>query len=428
MAEKLSSTPDNQEVLGKNPQSQEGILNHFREWIDRILPVEDVQQIRDVLNAIFASPEELKEKFQSILSSAGIEVNGNNPWDIQVHNEDLYRRLLSGGSLAAGESYMDGWWDCEQLDEFFNKLLRAELEKKFRSLDFVIGALKAKLFNLQNPEKAFDIGEAHYDAGNDLYQRMLDDGMVYTCGYWKDAENLDEAQEAKLDLVCRKLGLKAGDRVLDIGCGFGSFSEHAAEEHKVESVGITVSKEQVKLARESCKGLPIEIRLQDYRDVNEQFDHIVSLGMIEHVGYKNYRHYMEVVNRCLKDDGLFLLQTIGGNMSKTRVDPWFDKYIFPGGMLPSIKQIGDAIEGLFVMEDWHNFGPDYDKTLMAWHENFEKSWNDLKKSNPKYDERFRRMWRYYLLSSAGAFRSRRQQLWQIVLSKKGIPGGYTPIR
>ena len=250
--------------------------------------------------------------------------------------------------------------------------------------------------------------------------------MIYTCGYWKDAENLDQAQEAKLDLTCRKIGLQPGMRVLDIGCGWSGFGKFAAEAYGAEVVGVTVSKEQVKLAQERCKGLPVETKLQNYEELgDEKFDRIVSLGMFEHVGYKNYRKFMEIAHRCLEDDGLFLLHTIGNNESATHTNPWMQKYIFPNGMMPSMAQIGKAAEKLFVVEDWHNFGSDYDKTLMAWHQNFEKHWPELKE---KYGERFHRMWRYYLLQAAGTFRARDLQLWQIVLSKKGIPGGYTSIR
>ena len=254
---------------------------------------------------------------------------------------------------------------------------------------------------------------------------MLDERMVYTCGYWKDVNNLDDAQEKKLDLVCRKIGLKSGQRILDIGCGWGSFAKFAAERYGAQVVGITVSKEQVVLARERCKGLPVEIRLQDYRDLNEKFDHIISLGMFEHVGYKNYREYMTVARRCLVDGGLFLLHTIGGNISSTQTDAWIDKYIFPNSIIPSAKQITSAYEGLFVMEDWHNFGTYYDRTLMAWFENFDNAWPALAS---KYNERFYRMWKFYLLVCAGTFRSRHNHLWQIVLSPRGVVGGYTSIR
>jgi cyclopropane-fatty-acyl-phospholipid synthase len=254
---------------------------------------------------------------------------------------------------------------------------------------------------------------------------MLDTRMVYSCGYWKNATTLDAAQEAKLDLICKKIGLKKGMRVLDIGCGWGSFAKFAAERFKVSVVGVTVSKEQVTLAREFCKDLPVEIRLQDYRKMKESFDRIVSVGMFEHVGYKNYRTFFQVAHRCLKDGGLFLLHTIGGNFSVKGTDPWINKYIFPNSMLPSVAQISAAIESRFILEDWHGFGTDYDKTLMTWMQNFNTHWAELKQ---QHSERFYRMWKYYLLSSAGSFRARRNQLWQIVLSKHGVPGGYTSIR
>ena len=366
----------------------------------------------------------VQKKVTELLAFAGIQVNGSNPWDIQVHNDKLYSRVLSGGSLALGESYMDGWWDCKALDQFFTRIFNANLDKKVKTFGMAFAFLKAKLFNMQNKSKAFEIGEAHYDIGNDLYKAMLDKRLTYTCGYWKNAKNLDKAQEAKLDLVCKKIGLKKGMRVLDIGCGWGSFAKFAAEKYKVSVVGITVSKEQVELARELCKGLPVEIRLQDYREVNEKFDRIISLGMFEHVGYKNYRTYMKVAARCLADDGIFLLHTIGGNRSVTNTDPWIKKYIFTNSMLPSIKQIADSCEGVFVVEDLHNFGADYDKTLMAWHSNIEKNW---KKLSTQYTERFHRMWSYYLLACAGSFRARKNQLWQIVLSN-GLSGGYKSIR
>ena len=364
----------------------------------------------------------MKDKVQRILSLAQVQVNGDRAWDIQVHNEGLYQRVLQHGSLGLGESYVDGWWDARELDQFFYKTLRAELDKKTEpSLSLLWELLKPRLFNLQNQSRAFRVGEQHYDRGNDLYECMLDRRMTYSCGWWERASNLDEAQEAKLDLVCRKMGLKAGMRVLDIGCGWGSLAKYAAQNFGVKVVGITVSQQQVELARQSCTGLPVEIRLQDYRELEGRFDRIVSLGMFEHVGYRNYRTYMEVVHRCLKGNGVFLLQTIGRNRSGVTTDPWIARYIFPNSMLPSIKQVAAASEGLLVMEDWQNFGDHYDRTLMAWLKNFDSNWSKLAAC---YDERFYRMWKYYLFASAGAFRARRNQLWQIVFSKKGILGGY----
>ncbi|MBI4116367.1 cyclopropane fatty acyl phospholipid synthase [Candidatus Pacearchaeota archaeon] len=363
---------------------------------------------------------------ESLLENADIKINGSRAWDIKIRNEKIYKRVIAGGSLALGESYMDGWWDCKKLDEFFYRLLRSGINKKIKSnFKLRLKILSSVIFNLQSKSRAFKVGEKHYDIGNELYKNMLDKRMIYTCGYWKNAKNLDEAQEAKLNLVCKKIGLKKGMSVLDIGCGWGGFAKYAAEKYKADVVGITVSKEQVSLAKKICRGLPVEIKLQDYRNLNEKFDAIVSLGMFEHVGVKNYKEYMKIAGNCLNDGGLFLLHTIGRNESKTHNDPWIDKYIFPNGALPSIKQIGEAIEGLFVMEDWHNFGADYDKTLMAWHDNFNKNWDKIKSN---YDERFYRMWEYYLLSCAGSFRARKNQTWQIVLSKKGVENGYKSIR
>ncbi|MFN7161037.1 MAG: cyclopropane fatty acyl phospholipid synthase [Candidatus Gracilibacteria bacterium] len=369
--------------------------------------------------------ESAKQLVEKLLSSAGVEINGSHPWDIQVHNENLYARVLKGGTLAFGESYMDGWWDAEEIDTLITKLLCANLHDQIGSPLFLFHSALAILSNRQTKQRALKVGEVHYDLGNDLYEAMLDKNMVYTCGYWKDATDLDTAQEAKLDLVCKKIGLKEGQKILDIGCGWGSFAKFASEKYKVHVTGITIAKEQVKLARERCKGLDVDIQLMDYREMQGSFDHIISLGMFEHVGFKNYRTYMKVAQRLLADDGLFLLHTIGGNVSTTHTDPWIEKYIFPNSMLPSVKQIAAASEGLFVMEDWHNFGTNYDKTLMAWESNFRKHWNKL--SN-KYDERFYRMWRFYLLSCAATFRSRNNQLWQIVFSKKGVQGGYESIR
>jgi cyclopropane-fatty-acyl-phospholipid synthase len=372
------------------------------------------------------TPSPLQTRIQSLLQGTGITLNGPEPWDIQAHNDRLYARVLAEGSLGFGESYMDGWWDCQQLDEMMTRILRSNVRAQLKpSVALMKDAILAYVTNRQSKTRAFQIGERHYDNGNDLYEAMLDERMTYTCGYWNNAQTLDQAQEAKLDLVCKKIGLKSGQTVLDIGCGWGSFAKFAAEKYGAHVTGITVSKEQIKLAQERCAGLPVELRLQDYRDVQETFDHVISLGMFEHVGVKNYRDYFEVAQRCLKDEGRFLLHTIGGNKSGTTTDPWIEKYIFPNSMLPSVKQIAEAAEGLFVMEDWHNFSADYDTTLMAWHANVEARWDTLK---GRYDERFHRMWSYYLLSCAGSFRARMNQLWQIVFSKNGVQGGYASIR
>jgi cyclopropane-fatty-acyl-phospholipid synthase len=365
-------------------------------------------------------PEQKAEKIgRELLSLAGIAVNGKDPADIQVHHKGFYQRVLRDGALGLGESYMDGWWDCAALDQCVTKILLADLEKGVKgSWKLAWHLLKSRLFNLQRISRAYQVGEQHYDIGNDLYKAMLDKRMLYTSGYWKTAKDLDEAQEAKLRLVCQKIRLEPGMRLLELGCGWGSFAKYAAENHGAEVTAVTVSRRQVELGRELCRGLPVKIELEDYRNVRGTYDRVVSIGILEHVGYKNYRTYMETADRCLKEDGIAFIHTIGGNVSATTANAWTTKYIFPNGSLPSIAQIGNAMENIFVMEDWHNFGPDYDKTLMAWHVNFEKAWPELKN---KYGERFYRMWRFYLLSAAAGFRSRANQLWQIVMTKPGAP-------
>jgi cyclopropane-fatty-acyl-phospholipid synthase len=367
-----------------------------------------------------------KRLIEEILADAGIGINGRNPWDISVKDDRFYRRVLFDGSLGLGESYMDGWWECDRLDEFFSKIIPTNPEAKIkRSKKLQYLALRSRVFDLSGKSRAYQVGKKHYDIGNDLFRLMLDRRMCYSCAYWETADTLDDAQEAKLDLICRKLGLKPGDRVLDIGCGWGSLIKYAAERYRVEAVGITVSAEQVGLGREICAGLPVEIRLQDYRDIDEPFDHIVSVGMFEHVGHKNYRTYMRMVHRCLRDGGLFLLPTIGKHFTENTFDPWLEKYIFPNTLVPSMKQIAAAADRSFIVEDWHNFSAHYDQTLMAWFGNLDSRWDTIRE---RYDDRFYRMWKYYLLSNAGAFRCRSVQLWQIVMSKHGVPGGYTSVR
>ena len=363
---------------------------------------------------------------QEILSPAGITINGDRPWDIRVREERFYARILRDGSLGLGESYMEGWWECERLDEFFSRIMYFNIEEKLKkNWKLLLYLLLSAVFNHQKKSRAFQIAKKHYDIRDEVYKNMLDKRMIYSCGYWQNANNLDDAQEAKLELICRKLALRKGDRILDIGCGWGGLVKYACDKYGVEAVGLTVSKKQAEFAKKICEGLPVEIRLQDYRDVDEKFDHIVSVGMFEHVGYKNYSTYMETVHRCLKDEGLFLLHTIGKNFSDFAMDLWFEEYIFPNSLIPSMKQISESVEKLFVIEDWHNFGPFYDLTLMEWFRNFDGNWHKLKEV---YDERFYRMWKYYLLCSAGSFRARYVQVWQIILSKNGIPGGYAAVR
>lgn len=358
---------------------------------------------------------------EEMLAEAGVAINGPRAWDIRVHNPALFKRILQEGSLGFGESYMDGWWECERLDMLFTRILQAGVDERLpKSLSDIARIAYARLFNRQSRKRAWQVGKEHYDIGNDLFRAMLDPYMQYSCGYWKEAQTLEQAQQAKLRMICEKLQLKPGMTLLDIGCGWGGLAQFAAQNYGVSVHGVTISAEQQKLAQERCAGLDVEILLQDYRDLDRQFDRIVSVGMFEHVGPKNYEIYFSVAARNLKPDGLFLLHTIGSNQTDLNVDAWIDKYIFPNGCLPSVRHIAEASEGRFVMEDWHNFGADYDRTLMAWLENFKRAWPDLMGG---YSERFERMFTYYLNACAGAFRSRNIQLWQVLFSPAGVEGG-----
>lgn len=356
----------------------------------------------------------LRKRVEAYLQAADVGVNTGRPCDLVVNDDRFYPRVVSQGALGLGESYMDGWWDCAELAQFFYKLLKAHLDRKFSfNWSTICAWMKARITNEQRSTQAPENVHRHYDLGNDLYSSMLGRWMLYSSANWETAQSLDAAAEAKLDFVCRQLDLRRGQTILDIGCGWGGFARYAAERYGARVVGITVSQEQAVLARQVCADLPVEIRYQDYRELDGEFDHIVSLGMFEHVGYKNYRRYMELADRCLKPQGLFFLNTIGSNRSGCSSNPWTEKYIFPGGMIPSLAQIGAAVEGIFAVEELHDWGRFYDKTLVTWFENFNANWNKLK---ARYGETFYRMWKYYLLSSAGAFRSKAIQDWLIVLS------------
>jgi cyclopropane-fatty-acyl-phospholipid synthase len=362
---------------------------------------------------------------EDVLSGAGIRVDGTNPWDLRVHDERFFARALSEGTLGLGESYMDGWWDASALDQFMERALRNGL--KPTRWDITLVAHKLRLMMRQSLRRSRRVAHVHYDLGNDFFARMLGPSMTYSCGYWPLATNLEEAQDHKHDLVCEKLGIERRHRVLDIGCGWGRLLAHAHARTGCTGLGVTISEAQHAFATETHRGLPIGFELLDYRDraLDGPFDRIVSVGMFEHVGTKGYRDFFARASELLKDDGIFLLHTMG-NRRVSGADPWIDRYIFPNGIAPCASDVARAWGEFFVLEDWHSFGPDYDKTLMEWSKNFEAY---ASSADFPFDRRFHRMWRYYLLSFAGSFRARNYlQLWQIVLSKRGLRGGYRSIR
>lgn len=360
-----------------------------------------------------------------LLAEAGVPVGGDEPYAVRVHDERLWARVIAQRQLGLGEAYMDGWWDCHQLDEMLTRVIAIDAAQRIPLRPRIAWhALSSTVANYQTKRRAAKNARHHYDIGNDLYERMLDKRMVYSCGYWQEAESLDTAQEAKLDLICRKLELEPGMRVLDIGCGWGGFLQFAAERYGIIGTGISPAVQQVSMARERCSGLPVTIHEMEYRDLEGVFDRIVSVGMLEHVGPKNLHTFFAMCNRVLAERGMMLHHTIGSTVSKHHSDPFFDRYIFPGGVLPSLAQFSRAAEPEWVIEDVHNFGPDYDRTLMEWNANIEARWSEI----PHYDERFRRMWRFYVLGSAAGFRARSLQLWQVVLRRKGRARRYSAAR
>ncbi|MFW2383282.1 MAG: cyclopropane fatty acyl phospholipid synthase [Acidimicrobiales bacterium] len=360
------------------------------------------------------SPTEAEALGRRLLDAAELEVDGPNPWDPQINDGRIWERVLRDRELGLGEAYQEGWFDVEALDEMLSRIITVDLFGQIKpGLRLLAVGAQQVLLNNQTIRRARRNASAHYDIGNDLYERMLDKRMIYSSAYWRNATDLDTAQEAKLDLICRKLSLEPGMRVLDIGCGWGGFSHFAASRYGAHVTGISPAAEQVKLARVRCDDLPVDIRQLDYRDVTGTYDRIVSIGMMEHVGPKNMATFFEVCKTLLDPDGMMLHHTIGRNYTSSRSDAWFDKYIFPGGVLPSVAQIARAAEPDWVIEDLHNFGPDYDRTLMCWSANVTAAWDEL----PMYDEQFRRMWHYYLMGTAAGFRTRVMQLWQVVFRR-----------
>lgn len=373
---------------------------------------------------------------KDLCNQADIAVDGNRPWDLHVHNPAFYDRVLADGSLGIGEAYMEGWWDADDLYGFFERILPHGRVAKTKNTGWRTGFafLKAKLFNVQTRAQSRQLADAHYNLSNELFEHMLGPSMAYSCGYWEYATDLDAAQIAKYELICRKLHLQAGERLLDVGCGWGGFARYAAEQYGVEVVGVTVADEQARYAQHACRGLPVKIVSCDYREFDCRdhgglFDKVASIGMIEHVGYRNYRTLLAKIEASLRERGLLLLHTIGSNASMESADPWLTTYIFPGGVLPSIHQLGEAAEDLLVLHDLENIGVHYTPTLRAWNDNFETYWSNSRdeQNRPQIwgsEETFNRMWRYYLLSCAADFAIGDSQVWQLVYAKGHLPGGY----
>jgi cyclopropane-fatty-acyl-phospholipid synthase len=357
-----------------------------------------------------------KSRVLELFSSADIVVNGQRPWDPVVHDERFYSRVWHAGSVGLGDSYLDGWWDCQDLGGFFCRVLQNGLSSHSWPFWRRQSAVVASLFlNSHSPRRSRLVGERHYDLGNRLYELMLDSRLVYTSAYWHNNSTLDEAQEQKLRIVCEALGLRPGMRLLDIGCGWGSLAKFAAQEFGAVVVGVTISAEQCRFARASCAGLPVTILLRDYRNASGKYDRITSLGMFEHVGQKNYKLFFSLAHDLLKPSGLFYLSTIGSFESNHYDDPWLLKHIFPNSHIPSCQQLFQPMTAFFSTRTFEDWSEDYGKTVLAWLSNFERNWQQLRQD---YDLRFQRMWRYYLLAAAATFQTGRSSCWQLLLTPK----------
>ena len=374
-------------------------------------------------------------RLRPLLEAADVQIDGRRHWDLQVHDPAVWTDVLRHGSLGLGDSYVRGAWDCEALDELFTRLLRAGADRTAARLNRLAvwrQTLTERLLNLQSPARSRQAIRQHYDGHPEVYAAMLDPWRIYSCGFWQQASNLNEAQEHKLRLIGDKLQLQPGQRVLDIGCGWGGLAAYLADHYNVSVVGITLSPEQQQTALQLWPDRPLRFLLCDYRSLaqleEQPFDRVVSVGMYEHVGPRNGHRFFQTVAQSLRDDGLMLLHTIGDRRRARAAshDAWINRHIFPNGRLPAAAELADALGDAFLIEDWHPFGLDYDRTLMAWQANVDRAWPDLE-ARISADEgamaaqEFQRFWRYYLLSCAGFFRSRQGQLWQLVLSKATGP-------
>ena len=363
-----------------------------------------------------------EEKLKLILKKhCNITINGNNPQDIIVTNNKFYNMALTNGELGVSESYMYGYWYSNDLYSTIYQL--CSNYKSISYYDFnindVLSILSRKIFNQQTISRALVDVQSHYDIGNDLYTRMLDKNMQYTCGFWQDTNDLDTAQLQKMKIIGQKLNLKPGDTLLDIGCGWGYLINYLSKEYNVKGLGITLSEEQLSYAKNEFKNNEnVDYKLMDYRNIpkNMKFNKIVSFGMLEHVGVKNYNDYFNIVYDHLENNGLALIHTIGRQSNITNAQAtsdFIDKYIFPGSYIPCWEELSPIVSRKFFIHDWHNFGQYYNKTLLAWHKIINSKWNEI----PNYNEEFKKMWNFYLISSAVSFELCHLKLWQILISK-----------
>ncbi|MCB5204338.1 cyclopropane-fatty-acyl-phospholipid synthase family protein [Neorhizobium sp. T786] len=346
---------------------------------------------------------------------------------MRLTDKRLYRTLVFNPELAAGEAYTDGTMSFEDgstLRDFLTLFSVNRLSLGSYPLQKALRAIKMRFRKRQQSNQK---GEAqqnvahHYDLGNDFYKLFLDDNMLYSCAYFRDpAETLEEAQRNKLRLLAAKLCLKDRMKVLDIGSGWGDLALYLAAIENVQVTGVTLSKEQQKLASERAQkaGLSdrVKFELRDYRDLDDRFDRIVSVGMFEHVGVHHYDEFFSHLNQMMPDDGIAVLHSIGHMSPPGMASPWLRKYIFPGAYSPALSEVFESVErnSLWVM-DLEFLRIHYATTLSHWAERFEKNRD---KVIALYDERFARMWEFYLISAEMMFRTGSQLVFHMQMSRK----------
>jgi cyclopropane-fatty-acyl-phospholipid synthase len=378
---------------------------------------------------LLAKPENAELAVRKLVEVAGVPDTVFN--HLNVSDDSVWYDIITKANLGIAEGYMHGKIDVDPLPLFLSLLndtsIGTRRKEKFDVLGMVIGAIEAPtqmmgwLFNLQTKELSSRVTKQHYDAGNDLYEVMLGPSMSYTCAYWKDAENLDQAQEAKFNLIMRKLELQPGMKVADLGMGWGTAAAYMHKHGKVNVTGVSLSEKQVEWAQNNLVKDGLRFIWSDYRehcedpDIVGTYDRIYSIGMFEHIGPKNYEPFFKCIKALLKPDGLAVVHTIGEPDFVAASDQFLEKYIFPGAVIPTLPMATKAFEHHFILEDFQNFGHDYSKTLAAWHVNSLKFFRE----NPNaYSPEFQRMWEYYLKMCEALFELRINQLWHFVLSPR----------